>query len=70
MADKLYEVVNIDFGDLTIKSMEAEPKVSDVLKSEIFCLEDFREFHVTLRNRGGRIVGFKEEKNKNLGTLR
>ena len=57
---KLYEVTDIDFGDLTIEAMEAEPKVSDLPESEIFPIEDFREFRVTLRNGHGRIIDFGE----------
>lgn len=57
---KLYEVINIDFWNLTIEAVECNLDVSDVPESEIFCLEDFREFRVTLRNEGGKVVDFEE----------
>lgn len=62
MAGKLYQVVNIDFSDLTLEARESDLDVSDVLENEVFCLEDFEEFQVILRNRGGKgkVVDFGE----------
>lgn len=62
VAGKLYKVVNIDFSDLILDAIEMDLDVSDVLEEEIFWLEDFREFKVTLRNgRGkGTVVDFAE----------
>lgn len=57
---KLYEVVNIDFSDLSLEARECDPDVSDVLGNEIFCLEDFGEFRVTLRNGCGKVGDFEE----------
>lgn len=60
MGGKLYEVVNIDFGDLTIEGVEASPKLSDLAEELIFPIEDFEDFKVTLRNKGGNVVDFGE----------
>ena len=56
-SSKLYEVTDIDFWYLTIEARECDLNISDVPEEEAFCLEDFGEFKVTLRNRGG-IVDF------------
>lgn len=60
MGGKLYQVTHIDFSELTLEAWEAEPKVSDGPEEEIFLLEDFEEFKITLRNGGGKIVDFEE----------
>lgn len=60
VGDKLYQVTHIDFADLMIEAMESDLDVCDVPENEIFCLEDFGEFKVTLRNGGGKIVDFGE----------
>lgn len=57
---KLYQVPHIDFWDLTIEARECDLDVSDVPEEEVFYLEDFREFKVTLRNGGGKVVDFAE----------
>ena len=33
---------------------------SDVPEEELFQLEDFEEFKITLRNKGGKVVNFAE----------
>lgn len=62
MGDRLYQVTHIDFSDLMIEAMESDLSVSDVPEGEVFYLEDFGEFHVTLRNGGGKgkVVDFAE----------
>lgn len=57
---KLYEVTDIDFWDLTIEARECDMDVCDVPEEEVFRLEDFETFKVTLRNRGRNIVDFEE----------
>ena len=59
---KLYEVTDIDFEDLAIEGVECDLDIGDVPENEIFCLEDFGEFKVTLRNGGGKgkVVDFGE----------
>ena len=58
VGDKLYQVTHIDFSDLILEARECDLDVSDVLENEVFRLEDFGEFKVILRNRGG-IVDFE-----------
>ena len=62
MGGKLYQVTHIDFSDLTIEARETDLNVSDVPEEEIFRLEDFGEFRVTLRNGGGKgkVVDYEE----------
>lgn len=62
VGDKLYQVTHIDFSELTIEAREIDMDVGDVLENEIFLLEDFGEFKVTLRKRGGggKVVDFAE----------
>ena len=60
MVGKLYQVTHIDFGDLILEARETDLDVSDVLEEEVFCLEDFGDFKVTLRNGGGNVVDFGE----------
>lgn len=57
---KLYKVVNIDFWDLTIEARKCDVSASDVPEEELFQLEDFEEFKITLRNKGGKVVNFAE----------
>lgn len=57
---KLYQVVDIDFSDLKIEARETDLDVSDVLKNEVFRLEDLEEFYVASRNRGEKVVDFGE----------
>lgn len=59
VGDKLYQVTHIDFSDLVIEAMEIDLGVSEVPEEEVFYLEDFGEFKVTLRN-GGKVVDFAE----------
>lgn len=62
VGDKLYQVTHIDFFDLTLEAREIDLGVSDVPEEEVFYLEDFGEFKVTLRNGGveGKVVDFAE----------
>lgn len=52
---KIYKVTNIDFRNLTIEATEANLAISDVLESEVFPVEEFREFRVRMCNEGNRI---------------
>ncbi|MBQ4523783.1 MAG: hypothetical protein IJA10_12645 [Lachnospiraceae bacterium] len=58
--DKLYKVADINFSDLTLSASECDMQISDVPTEEIFRLEDFKEFRVTLRNWKGNVVNFAE----------
>lgn len=57
---KIYKVTDIDFWNLTVEAVECDLDVSDVPEEEVFDVEDFREFKVTLRNGGGKVVDFGE----------
>lgn len=48
--DKLYKVEKISFYDFSIKAVETDLKVDDVAENEIFPIENFKEFRVTLKN--------------------
>lgn len=62
VGDRLYQVTHIDFSELTIEARECDLDVVDVPEEEIFCLEDFGGFKVTLHNVGGKgkVVDFGE----------
>lgn len=66
MADKIYEVTDIDFSDLILEASETDLKVIDVPESEVFPIEDFSEFTVRLVNSKGvaEIINFEEWKKK------
>ena len=58
-SDKLYEVEKISFYDFNIKAVETDLKIADVAENEIFDISDFKDFRVTLKNKGvGKIVEF------------
>lgn len=65
VGSKLYEVTNIDFWNLTIEAVECDLDVSDVPEEEVFHLEDFSEFKITLRNGRGKVVDFEEYVKRN-----
>lgn len=60
VGDKLYQVIHIDFSDLTLEARECDLSVGDVPENEIFLLEEFEEFKITLRNGEGKVVDFAE----------
>lgn len=62
MGDKLYQVTHINFSELALEAREIDVGVGDVPEGDVFPLEDFREFKVTLRNGGGmgKVVDFGE----------
>ncbi len=55
---KIYKVTDIDFCNLTIEASETDLSIVDVPESEIFPIEDFREFRIRLIN--GDSVGMGE----------
>ncbi len=57
---KLYSVTDVDFSALTLEATETDLLVSDVPAEEVFRLEDFKEFRVTLRNWQGKVVNFAD----------
>ena len=58
MADKFYKVINTDFNNLIIEASETDLVAAEVPAEELFNLEDFKEFRVSLRNWKGNIVKF------------
>ena len=58
MADKFYKVTNTDFNNLIIEASETDLVAAEVPAEELFNLEDFKEFRVSLRNWKGNIVKF------------
>ena len=60
VVDKLYKVTDINFFDLTLEASETNLLVPDVPAEEIFRLEDFKEFRVTLRNWQEKVVNFAD----------
>lgn len=60
VCDKLYEVTDINFSDLTLEASETDLLVPDIPAEEIFRFEDFKEFRVTLRNWQGKVVNFAD----------
>ena len=60
VCDKFYKVTDINFSDLTLEATETDSTVPDVPAEEIFRLEDFKEFRVTLRNWQGNVVNFAD----------
>ena len=55
---KVYKVKDIDFHNLTIEATRTDLSIVDVPESEIFPIEDFREFRIRLIN--GDSVGMGE----------
>ena len=55
---KVYKVKDIDFHNLTIEATRTALSITDIPESEIFPIEDFREFRIRLIN--GDSVGMGE----------
>lgn len=58
VTNKIYKVTNTDFTNLIIEASETDLVTADVPEEELFCLLDFKEFKVRLRNWKGNIVKF------------
>lgn len=56
--NKIYKVTIMNFTNLIIEASETDLVVADIPASEVFSLEDFKEFRVKLRNWKGNIVKF------------
>lgn len=65
VADKIYKVTSTDFTNLIIEASETDLVAADVPASEVFSLEDFKEFKVRLRNWKGNIIKFPGIEDKN-----
>ena len=60
--DKLYEVTEIDFSELTLEASEIDLLVSDVPAEEIFRVEELQEFGIRLKNGKGvaEVINFAD----------
>lgn len=60
--DKLYEVTEIDFSELTLEASEIDLLVSDVPAEEVFRLDELQEFRIRLKNRKGvaEVINFAD----------
>lgn len=66
VVDKLYQVTDISFADMTIRAVETTTAAL-VPQNEVFGLDDLKEFKIKLINNGGMadIVDFRvRKKNK------
>lgn len=72
VADKIYQVTDIDFCNLMIKAIQTDLSIAEVPEDEVFPAETFREFRIRLCNGGGgmgEVIDFaKWVKNYNLKT--
>lgn len=60
VTDKVYEIMNINFSELTLEATETDLLISDVPVEEVFPISDFSEFHIKLRNWCGNVINFEE----------
>lgn len=66
VVDKLYQVTDISFADMTIRAVETTTAAL-VPQNEVFGLDDLKEFKIKLINNGGMadIVDFSVRKKTN-----
>lgn len=50
ISDKLYEITKISFFYMKVEAAETDLTKNDVPKSEVFPVDDFREFRIRLIN--------------------
>lgn len=58
--NKLYQVTDINFSDLTLEASETNLLASDVPPEQLFDVMEFREFRVRLRNGTGKVIDIEE----------
>lgn len=65
--DKLYVVTDISFFYFHIEAVETDMMVGDVPADEVWDIEGFKDYKITLINNGGEaeIVDFEKWKSKN-----
>ena len=65
--NKLYQITDISFYHMRIEAVETDISVKDVPEQEVWKLEMFKDYHITLINNGGEaeIIDFKKWKSKN-----
>ena len=64
---KLYQITDISFYHMTIEAVETDILVTDVPEQEVWKLEMFKDYKITLINNRGQaeIVDFEKWKSKN-----
>ena len=65
--NKLYQITDISFYHMRIEAVETDISVKDVPEQEVWKLEMFKDYHITLINKGGEaeIIDFEKWKSKN-----
>lgn len=65
--NKLYQITDISFYHMRIEAVETDISVKDVPEQEVWKLEMFKDYHITLINNGGEaeIIDFEKWKSKN-----
>lgn len=69
VSDKLYEITRISFFYMTVEALQTNLTMNDVPESEVWDVEEFRDYKVKLVNNGGQadIVDFDDwKKERNL----
>lgn len=66
VANKLYEITRISFFYMSIEAVETDLTVNDVPESEVWNIEEFKNYKVKLINNGGQaeVIDFAELKEK------
>lgn len=65
--NKLYQITDISFYYMKIEAVETDIPVTHVPEQEVWNLEMFKDYHITLINNGGEaeIIDFEKWKSKN-----
>ena len=65
--NKLYQITDISFYHMRIEAVETDISVKDVPEQEVWKLEMFKDYHITLIKNGGEaeIIDFEKWKSKN-----
>ena len=68
VSDKLYEITKISFFYMTVEAVQTDLAVNDVPESEIWDIEEFKNYKVKLVNNEGmaEVIDLDEWKNKNM----
>ena len=67
--DKIYKVTDISFFHMEIRAVESPPSAASIPEDEIWDIEEFKNYKITLINNGGRaeIVNFNAYKSRKSG---
>ncbi|MDD3362792.1 MAG: hypothetical protein PHW34_14085 [Hespellia sp.] len=64
--DKLYQVTDISFTNLSVEAMETSLSIAEVPPDEIFDIRTLSDFRIKLKNLGGKVIDFKDWKNQHV----